>query len=109
MVANALYLPAWLAGCSSHQWVSRISLILWIYCSAAIALAIWPDKKDKSYVCPSKSFWPLVLSSILFYIVFSLFGVMYYDNIEHLVQITQMDQNQKVQMVAMLELMLFLH
>jgi hypothetical protein len=31
------------------------------------------------------------------------------DQKQRLVQITQMDQNQKVQMVAMLELMLFLH
>jgi hypothetical protein len=60
MVANALYLLAWLASCGSHPWVSKVSAILWICCSAAAALALWPGKKDKSYVCPSKVlFWRL--------------------------------------------------
>jgi hypothetical protein len=27
--------PAWLAGCGSHPWCTKISMILWIYCSAA--------------------------------------------------------------------------
>ncbi len=60
LVANALYLLAWLAGWSSHPWGSKVSAILWVCCSAAPALALWLDKKDKSYFCPSKvHFWHL--------------------------------------------------
>ena len=50
MVANALYLLAWLASCGSHPWVSKVSRILWICRSAAAALVLWPDKKDQSYI-----------------------------------------------------------
>ena len=61
--------PAWLAGCGSHPWGTKISTILWIYCSAVVALAIWPDKKDKSYVCPSKvPFCIWIIPNVLFYI-----------------------------------------
>jgi hypothetical protein len=60
MVADAFHLPAWLAGCGSHPWVSKVSASPWICCSAAAALALWPDRKDKSYVCSSKVlFWCL--------------------------------------------------
>jgi hypothetical protein len=45
---------AWLAGCGSHLWGTKISVILWIYCSAAVDLSICLDKKDKSYICPSQ-------------------------------------------------------
>jgi hypothetical protein len=71
MVANALYLPAWLAGCGSHPWVSRISLILWIYRSAAIALAIWPDKKEKAMSAPQDLFglWFFPASFFILYLV----------------------------------------
>jgi hypothetical protein len=60
---------AWLAGCGSHPWGTKISAILWTCCSAAVALAIWPDKKDKSYVCSSKvlfDFWFFPASFFIF-------------------------------------------
>jgi hypothetical protein len=69
MAANALYLLAWLTSCGSHPWGSKVSAILWICHSAVAALAHWPDKKDKSYACPSKVFFGLwIIPNILFHI-----------------------------------------
>jgi hypothetical protein len=56
----------------THPCNTMISAILQIHHSPATALAIRPDKKDKSYVCPSQ--YPvlrMVHSTVLFNAVFS--------------------------------------
>ncbi len=53
----------WMVGSGSHPWDAWISVILWIRCSVVAALAIWTDKKDKSYVCPSQ--YPFLTHGVL--------------------------------------------
>ncbi len=52
-VFTSCSVPTLWVGSGTHQH-AFISAILLICCSVVAALAIWPDKKDKSYVCPSQ-------------------------------------------------------
>jgi hypothetical protein len=78
MVANALYLLAWLVSCGSHRWASKISVILWICCFAAVLLPFGRINKTKAMNAAHKSFFGgWIIPNVLFYIFSWLVGVIY--------------------------------